>query len=117
VSFYSNASVETPPFIGLPPVLPPAGGPSVLYPGEAPTVPQMQAIPTPYIEGPYCFGIDNSICANLPETIQIGPNFANAQIPIREVCKALTNTTCAIVVVLFLVVILGVALHGLLNNA
>lgn len=129
MSFYSNNGFGTPPFIGGPPVLPPVGGygPSVLNPGSGPTVPVPQTVmpDSPYVQGPYCFGIDVAICANLPEKLILVPakgigtmNFIpEVSIPAREICKSATNLTCAIVVIVFLVIILGVALQGLLNNA
>lgn len=120
----------TPPFIGGPPVLPPnlpGGPPSVLDPGTGPTVPnapQIMQPPTPYEQGPYCFGLDKAICANLPKKLVIVPakgvgtlNFIpEVSIPAQEICKTIANLTCAIVVILFLVVVFGVGLKGLLDN-
>lgn len=123
-------SIGTPPFIpvpvsiGIPPVLPPisglpGGGPPVITePDTGQPLPTPQNIPpvsAPYEQGPFCFGLDTAICANLPETIKIGPSVAQAEIPIREICKALTNVVCGLLVAVILIVVLGIALQGLLQ--
>jgi len=127
---------------GTPPILPPVpgtpNGPSDYRPSTVPmeyppwlgsasvTFPPAAADPTTntttYEPGPYCFGLDQYICAYLPEKIHVGgaptsimeriaPGF---DIPVWKFCYALTNALCAILALLLLLTILGIAFAGLI---
>jgi hypothetical protein len=130
LSFLSNpytGTVGTPPFIGVPTLphipgtpygpegIPSGSGPSVTSPDNLPGGGPPTNVPGPYSPGPFCFGLDSSICGNLPESTNVGVGPASIDIPVREICKATTNVVCGLLVAAILVVILGVALQGLLT--
>lgn len=107
----------TPPFVGNDTTFPPwLGSASISYANPTPT-----AAPTDYLPGPYCFGIDKYICSALPETIHIGGAKSSLMeryvggidIPVWKFCLALTNTLCAMFIVIVLLTVLGIAFAGL----
>ena len=113
----------TPPF--FPTTNPVFGGGSVTMslPGGGPPTPaqvaaaESAAPPSPYSVGPFCFGLDEFICANLPPTITLGKTrvTAGVDIPVQDFCRALTNTLCAVLVLILLLTILGIAFFGLVT--
>ena len=128
-----TGGLGTPPFLPIPimvPVLAPATGPipyGLPAPNEFPPIvtqpdtgqplPSSDTVPpaqTPYEPGPFCFGLDTALCSSF-DTIKVGPRLAQVEIPVREICKTLTNVVCGLFVAFILVVVLGIALQGLLQ--
>ncbi len=93
-----------------------------MAPAPSSGIPPMPSPPQPYQPGPFCFGLDQYICANLPEKIHLGGSpgslmekaVGGVDIPVQQFCLALTNVLCAVVVLVFLLTILGIAFAGLI---
>lgn len=119
----------------LPPLNPPPYSYTPPFVGPMPTVTTDPSLtPTPqqgmnpasngmYQTGPFCFGLDKFICANLPATIHLGgaPSsmmeriVPGIDIPVQRFCYALTNTLCAVLVLILLLSLVGIGVYGLLQ--
>jgi hypothetical protein len=113
VSYFQPVPFGTPPF--FPPILGPVpgtpGSPSII---PAPQGGVTQAIPPPpevYSPGPYCFGIDKLLCEGLAGVL---PGRIGMTATYQDLCKAVTNLLCILLVLAALAGIIYLGVYGLI---
>lgn len=74
---------------------------------------RMGIVTGPYEPGPFCFGLDQYICENIPPTV----GALGLELPAQDICKAILNAICGIVVTIILLTLLGIAFYGLTSDA